>query len=203
MDILSNPENQKRLVVLLPETLVGDIELARRIYWLGNKNHYAILYLTMVDDFESTLTISRHMATMRALTSDNSLSVDSILTETRTWLKTLKDEIKPGDILVCHAEQSAKRGLFKTISLFDFLNESFQNQIITLSGFYHPQAAQINKWLHGLIYWFGCLVLLAAFFAAGIQIENLSQGLVRNIMGIIGVAVEIGAVVAWTKIASR
>ncbi len=195
-----NTGDRKRLIILLPEYLAGNLELAKKIYWLGIREHREILYLTLVDETERRLTVSRSMATMRAITSGNGMPVTAVLIETSTWMNALKGIFSPGDVFVCQDEQTVKDGFFHTNPLRDFLAESFQTTVIPLSGFYQPQKMQVKTWLKEIVFWIGALILMAGFFTIDIHFARLATGMARTALGIIGIALELGAILAWSRV---
>jgi hypothetical protein len=200
MEAGTNTSGQKRLIVLLPEYLAGNLELANKVYWLGIREHREILYLTLVDESERRLTVSRSMATMRAVTSGNGMPVTAVLIETSTWINALKGIFRPGDVIVCQDEQTVKDGFFRTIPLRDFLVESFDTTVIPLSGFYQPQNLQVKTWLKEMVFWAGALFLMAGFFTIDIHFARYATGIARTALAIIGIALELGAILAWSRI---
>jgi len=195
--------SRKRLIVILPEYLAGNLELANKVYWMGIREHREILYLTLVDELERRLTVSRSMATMRALTTGNGMPVTAVLIETSSWMNALKGIFHPGDVIVCQDEQTVKDGLFRTLPLRDFLIESFQTTVFPLSGFYQPQKLQVKTWVREIVFWTGALILMAGFFTIDIHFARLATGMARTALGIMGIVLELGAILAWSRVVHR
>ena len=193
------PVSKKRLIVLVPEGLAGNSDLAQKIYWMALRDQCDVLYLAFVDAEEKMLSVSRSMATMKALTSGDLVVVHSKLTYTHDWLKTLRDFYQPEDRIVCHEEQTVKNGFLKTTPIKDLLSEIFNAPIYPISGLYHPWQVLSRKWLYGLLFWIGFLVILAVFGLLEIQIDRTLQGLTRIVLLFIVLAFELGTFLVWNR----
>ncbi len=200
MDSEIAQENKKRLIVLVPDCLADNMGLAHKIHWMAIRDACEVYYLTLVDDYEKMLAVSRCMATVKAVTAGNWLVVNSRVTETKEWLQTLRDIYRPGDIIVCHEEQLVKQGPLKTIPASEFLRETFHLPVYTISGFYHPQQVQVRHWLVSLLFWIGCLVILGIFTLLEIQMDQVAQGITRVMVLTFLVLFEVGAIWTWSSI---
>jgi hypothetical protein len=200
METIIEQENKKRLIVLVPDCLSTDMNMAHKIHWMATRDHCDVLYLTLISDEEKLMAVSLQMATMKAVTAGSWLVVSSKLTDTRAWLRTLREVYRPGDILVCHEEQWVKDGLFRTRPASDYLRETLHVPVDTIAGFYHPEQVQINHWLHSLLFWVGCLVILGIFTFIEIQMDQNAQGAARMVVLVMLVFFEIAAIWTWTSI---
>lgn len=203
MAFTSNYERNKRLIVLIPDGLAGNLELAQKIYRMAAHQGCEVHYLALVDQGEDMLTITRHMATMKAVTAANTLVVHSSVTETRRWLNALREIYRPGDRVVCHAEQSVKNGFLKTMPIDEFLQDSLNFPVHTLSGFYHPQQIQVRRWVYTLVTWIGFLAILAVFTGLEIELDPIFNGSAGKLLLGVIFAVEIGSIWAWDFISGK
>jgi hypothetical protein len=194
---------KKRLIVLLPESLAGRADLARAVHQLALQNGADVLYLTLVDDDEKTLTVARSMATMKAITSDTHLTVYSKLVATHSWLKMLHEIFRPGDLVVCHVEQTVRKGTFSTRPISEFLLETLEAPVITVAGYYHPQREQIMHLLNNLLAWVGFLAIVVAFTLLEFNLDSTIHGVTHTILLVLLVTVEFGAVLVWNKLFSK
>ena len=71
-------EQNSRLIVLLPESLVGDLDFAQKIRRMASRTHKDVLYLTLLDDPEAVLSVARGIATMKAVTESNLIKAGSV-----------------------------------------------------------------------------------------------------------------------------
>ena len=195
MDSLAEPGLKKRLIVLVPEGLAGNPDLAHKIYWMAIRDRCDVLYLAYVYDEEKRLEISRSMATMKALTSGNLVMVNLKQTGSDDWLDTLRELYRPGDIIVCHEGQYVRQGFLNTVSVKDLLSSIFKTPVTMISGFYHPWQLLSRKWLFGLLFWIGCLVILSAFTLLEIQVDRTVQGAAGTVLIFVILAFEFGSIV--------
>jgi hypothetical protein len=200
MDSIVELRSKKRLIVLVPEGLAGNTDLTQKVYSMAVREHCDVLYLAFVYEEDNSLAVSRNMATMKALTSSDLVTAKSKITRTDNWLNTLKDFYQPEDIIVCHAEQIVRNGFLKTTPIHAVLSEIFKTPIQTISGLYHPWQMLSRKWLFGLLFWVGCMVILAAFSLLEIQIDRGIQGLTRTALIFIVLAFEFGVFWVWNHV---
>jgi hypothetical protein len=203
MTLIDTPKGKKHLIVMVPDGLAGNLDLAQKIYWLAARSGWEVIYLALVDDEDETLTITRHMATMKAVTAGNALVVHSVVTGTAHWLKTLREIYRPGDRIVCHAEQSVKNGFLKTQPIAEFLPEVLATNVITISGFYHPQQIQMRRWFHALVTWLGFLAILAIFTLLEIKLDPVFHGFAGKLLLGAIFTVEVGSIWAWNNISGQ
>lgn len=200
--MVSNNGKQEngRLIVLVPDSLVDDLGLARKAHWLAIRYEQELLFLTLVDEEEKMLAVSRRMATMKAIASGNWLVVQSRLTETTHWLSTLREIYHPGDRIVCHEEQLVKAGFLKTQPLSEYLANNFGAPTCTLSGFYQPGRVQALRWLNSLAFWIVCLLIIAGFGYLEFTVDHGLRGFARLLILSVMVVFEFGLLWAWNKI---
>ena len=203
MDIVAETPINKQMIVVINEDLANNSKLAQSIHWMGANDHCSILYLVPVERLENMLTVSRNMATMKAVTSANRLqvSVKTVLSE--DWLKTLKKIVRPADIIVCQAEQTVMNGRFKPESLGDYLSEKFNNPVQTMSGYYHPVKTMAKKWMHELVGLLGVLVILGVFTWLQINGEKALVDPYASIYIMITFVIEMALVIIWHKLTFR
>jgi hypothetical protein len=203
MTFVTNKLNSKQLIVVIHEDLANNSNLAQAIHWMGANENCSILYLVLVERLENMLTISRNMATMKAVTSANGLHVSAKTVLSTDWLKTLEKVIRPNDIIVCQEEQTVLNGRFKPKSLGDYLSVKFNNPIHTMSGYYHPVQTMAKKWIHELIGLMGILVILGVFTWLQINGENALDDPYASIYIMITFIIEMGLVIVWHKFIFR
>jgi len=83
-----------RMIVLLPESLAGNPELSRCMNAFANRENADVTYLVFLKDSGVILPVTRRMVTMKALTSNNELTVDFHLIVDDHKRKSLETFIK-------------------------------------------------------------------------------------------------------------
>lgn len=200
MGILVEHGRKPRLIVLLPGSLAGDMELARKVFWIAVRDHREVFYLALVDHAEQMLAVTQGMSMMKTVTAGNFLVVQSKFTQTAEWIKTLRGVYQPGDRILCLEEQAVSIGLFNSMPASLYLHQQMDAPVITISGFSHPQPVQIRSWLKSLAVWLGFLVILACFSLLEIQLDGFFHTGFGKIGLFLIVTVEIGAMWAWNQI---
>jgi hypothetical protein len=193
----------KRLIVILPAPLAGNIAIANKIYWLAQREQCDVLYLTLVDDYDDIMPNTRGMATMAAVTAGNIHTVTTKMVKSSEWLITLREISRLDDIFICQTEQAVKQGLLGTLPLGEYLQSAFPNRIMMISGYYKPVKDQINRLASTLLFLLGILVIFGLFTALEISLDRNLTGPVHTIMLGTVVFIEFGVVYAWNNLVSR
>ena len=203
--------NSGRLIVLLPACLANHLDLARKIHGMALRDRRDVLYLTLIDDQEDFLPMTRCMTTMAAMTGGNLLNVQTKTVLAVNWLPVLRELYQPGDVLVCQVEQVVRAGWLRTLPVSVFLREAFASEeaahpqlvLLEMQGYYHPARVQANHWLHQLAFIVGCLLILVVFSVLEFQLETSIQGAARLFLLSVMVLFEFGAIWAWSRIVSH
>jgi hypothetical protein len=203
MDATKTLVRKSRLIVLIPESLAGNTNLAHEIHRLALREGRNVFYLALVDDVDNRLVVLRDMATMKAATSDQDIVVEISLTDSGQWLHSLKDLIRTGDMIVCHAEQVVKGGFLRTIPLNDYLKLNFPAPVRMLSHYYHPLRTQARQWLNGILFWLGSLMILALFFFLEIRTDQIMPDPVRVTLLSLLMIGELGVLLTWSLIVKK
>jgi hypothetical protein len=191
-----------RLIVLVPENLVNNMELVNKIYQMAMLERRNVYYLALVEGDTNLLAAARSIATVKALISGGLIHPHSQVVETSHWIDALCEIYRPGDVIVCHAEQQVRSGFLRTVPASEFIRARLNAPVHTISGFYHPEQMQIWQWVHRLAYWAGLLAILASFFLVEVQLDQSIHGVTRTALLIILLVVELGASIAWNRINS-
>ncbi len=203
MGTIDVPEKKGRLIVLVPECLVNDMDMINKIYQMATREQREVFYLALADDDARILTATRSIATLKALVSGGRISSASRVVETSHWVSALREVYRPGDVIVCHEEQQVRSGFLHTVPASEFLQTRYQVPVRIISGYYHPDRLQIGRWLSRIIFWAGLLAILAAFFFLEIQMDHAVHGITRTVLLIILLGVELVAGIAWNQMSSR
>lgn len=200
MTTFAETKNRDRLIVIVPESLAGSVELAQNIYRMAIREACDVLYLILVGDRENEQAVERGSVMMVAETGDEQVTADSELVEARDWEKSLHKLYRPGDRIVCHTEQTARAGSSQTLSMEQFLRSEFPAQVITLEGFYDPGKEASRPWYRSLLFWSVTLVMLALFTLLEMRMDQILQGWNLKLILALLWLLEVGTVLAWNAI---
>jgi len=192
-----------RLIVLLPESLVGDLGFAQKIHRLASRTHSDVLYLTLLDDPDQGLSVARGIATMKAVTESNLTKAGSVQVPTFHWFAKLQQVCRPGDTIVCQSEQTVKLGLFQTQPTAEYLAQNLTNPVVTVEGFYHPQQTVIKGWMRGLLFWLGAVAIVVGFTLLELQADLAFPGFAHKLVLAAILLIEFGAIWFWSQIIRR
>jgi hypothetical protein len=140
------------------------------------------------------------MTTLTALTANEAVRVKYVLIQSNDWVSKIQEYCRPGDRVACLEGQMIKTGWMKTASVREVLENTLDAPVVLLSGVFHPWKTASRKWLFGLIFWLGCLVILAGFSLLEIQIDHGMQGFARTALILIVLSMEFGALWAWNHV---
>jgi len=199
MDKLNNKGISRRLIVVFPDYMLGKNDLAQEVYWMAEREELSVLYLVLVDETNNMLSVSRNMATMKAVTSGNKLLVEGKIVEFSNWFDILKQTANPTDIILCQEEQTIIDDSFKTIPIKDYLSNHLTSPVRTISGYYLSKKTRQEKWFPETFAWFGFLIILAVFTWMQISLDQALEGSLSTITLAFTVLVEGGVIWYWYK----
>lgn len=199
MDSQKVQEKKKHLIVLLPVSLVNDVEMAHMIHWMAFQKNCDVVYLTAEDSSDGSLALSRDMATMKAVTAGNWLSAQWIQASPADWLARLQEIYQPGDEIMCTEEQTIDHGMLQKEKLYDLVKETTEADIQLVSGFYPVHKAKKKRGIPEFLALMGFLVIIALFAFLQIQVDSAIHGTVGTVIVLILLCVEFGAIWVWNN----
>lgn len=189
-----------RLIVLVPDVIIDPLDFAHRVHWLAMEFSRDVLYLALTRRDQDHLALDRMLATLKAVTADSLCRVESAIVEDADWVEAVRGLYNPGDLVICHENQTVKMPHSETISLEDYLRTYDKMPVDALHGFYQPAPAPARGWARGLVFWLGCLAILGGFS----YLELVSTGTVSSpqhkILLIVLLLFEFGLLTEWTRI---
>lgn len=190
-----------RLLVLIPDQDTDETELARRVWELASPRHLAVLYLCLTNDALTEARARRRLATLAAVTRDDWVNVQTRLVTGGDWGKGVRGLWRPGDLVVCHAEQMIPDGFIGMWSkpLGQALVATLNAPVYLLAGFYEALPASTPRRLSQVLSWSIPLLILIGFFMIQVQIEQQVTGWLRTTLLSASVALEFGLVGLWNR----
>jgi len=188
----------RRFVVLVPDQKTDDIELARRIWTMASPHGRAVLFLALCRDVRDESSLRRRLATLAAVTRDDQVHVEMKLTFDANWLPAVKSLWHPGDLIICHAEQSVSEvwGLRRK-PLAQVLVSTLNAPVCQLSGFYRTLPTRPIHPLTRLLTWSIPIGIIVGFALIQVQLEQALTSGIRTLGLCLSVIVEFGCLWAW------
>jgi hypothetical protein len=187
----------RRLIVLVPEVDVDEPELARRIWSLASPRGLEVVYVGMVQDALAESLARRRLATLAAITRDDWAHVETRLEPEGQWVQIVRRMWKPGDLIVCHAEQALSGWSLNRTSLAQSLVAALNTPVYVLSGFYPGLPTQQSKSLARLLAWLPPLALLVIFLLVQVRVTQATRGWIQTVLLCLSAIVEFGLIGAW------
>jgi hypothetical protein len=182
----------KRLVVLVPNVDMDDIQIARQVWEMASSARLAVILLSICADDSDELQLERKLTTLAALIRDPHVKVETHIEYSQNWRRGVKSILDDGDVILCHAEQNVGLRHKPLVSVLDVLPVP----VWTLSGFYPSNVISHPRWLAELVFWLGAVAIVAGFFYLQIQINILPTGWVKSVVLALSVLAEFGSILA-------
>jgi hypothetical protein len=190
------PKPVRRLVVLVPNLEMDEVEMARRIWELASPPHLAVLFLALCTDAVDEPRIRRRLATLAALTRDERIAIETRLEFGRNWIAKLKAILRDDDIVICYADHTVG---WNHKPLSHVLDEKGAS-VWTLKGLEMTTAQVHRKPFAEFVFWFVSLAIIAVFLWLQIRILTISEGWAQNTLLYLSVPIEIGLLWVWNNI---
>jgi hypothetical protein len=189
----------KRLVVLVPGGLADETALAQHIWALVQARGLPVLFLGRAQRLEDEPSMRRRLALLAALTRDTDrVSADIRLSVSDDWIALIRSVGRPGDLVVCHAEQQAPWLSFGR-PIGQVLAEGLGTPVYLLRGYCAPETGKLTGLGRQMLFWAGALAMVAAFFWAQVNVQRLTQDWMQTVVLILTVLVEFGLLAAWNR----
>jgi hypothetical protein len=193
----------QRLVVLIPDMDVAESELAARIWALASPRELEVLYLGTLHEQREEFRARRRLATLAAITRDDTVRVEIRLVQDSAWLQAVQAVWRSGDLIICHAEQTTAVGGLQRVPLSQALMEELNTPVCILSGYYPELPREHPKWLAELLAWLPPLVLVVIFFMFQVRITQDATGWAQTVLLCLSVLLEFGLIAIWEHFLDR
>jgi len=187
----------RRLVVLIPDAESINTDLTRRIWELASPSGLRVLFLSLCSDGSEEPNLRRQLVTLAAAIQDTKVSTEIRIEFGNDWIEKVKTVWRPGDALVCFAEQQA--GL-RHRPLSQVLNSTFEAPVYILSGLHPPPRGSRSGFLSQLVSWAGSIGIILGFFWIQVKIDQLPKDWAHTTLLCLSVLVEIGLIWLWNSL---
>jgi hypothetical protein len=189
----------KRLIVLVPQSEVDEMVLARHVWTMALSGHSQVLYVALVHDADDEARARRSLALLASITRDDRLRVATHLAFQSRWLKALRPLYQPGDAIVCPAEQTVKRFGRSALPLSEQLAAALGTPVHVLEGV-SVERPPARREVWPLIREFVPFAIVAAFLEFQMwATTQLVRGAAGNVVLALSVVVEFGLIWLWVS----
>jgi hypothetical protein len=188
----------RRLLVLVPDPATST-ELANRIWALAAPKELDVLFIGATWQGNHDYAMRRLLATLAAATRDSHLQVETRLVRGKNWLQLSRALWQPGDLVICHREQTIAGWDFRRRPLAEALVATLNAPVYVLTGFCpepspdRPGAA--SRLLHSLLPF---LIIVGSFVLQAQITKSFTNWLYYPLM-ILSVIIEIGLLALWNQ----
>jgi hypothetical protein len=102
-----------RLVVLVPDFSIDEIDMGRRIWELAQMTCNDILFLSAVRNLDEELISLHRMAALYACAQDRLIRVQTRLEFGLSWQKAVRQIWQPGNLIICCPDHKIRFNLFQ------------------------------------------------------------------------------------------
>lgn len=186
----------RRLLVLVPGPATRN-ELADRVWSLAAVAELEVLFIGVAWDRNDDYTMRRLLATLAAATRDSRLRVETRLVQGQNWLRAVRALWQPGDLIICHQEQTTAEWGFRRRPLAEALVAALNAPVYVLSGFYPELPPDHRPFAGRMLRSMLPFLIIAGFFVLQAQIEqSFTDGLYYLLM-MLSIIVELGLLAIW------
>jgi hypothetical protein len=101
------PHLIRRFLVLLPNADINEAQLAHAVWTLAGEHHASVHVIALIDDWADEAQVQLRVALLSALLRGSGIEPEEHYEkDTTDWLGIVRRIYAPGDVVVCHAEQT-------------------------------------------------------------------------------------------------
>ncbi len=188
----------QRLIVLVPDREVDEIELARRIWEIASPHRLAVLFLGLSRSVAEESQLRRRLINLSALTRDPSLKVETSLELGKDWMRHLRTILRKGDVLVFHSHlklSGRRKPAREILSALDV-------PLLMLDGYEVNQEFSSSSPLLELAFWIVSIAIVFGFFLLQTKLLRSPEDWSWEVLLSLSVLVEIALLYGWHRLTS-
>jgi hypothetical protein len=192
-----------RLLVLVPDLDIDEVDLAQRVLSLAEPRGLPVLYLGIsVESIRESL-VRRRLATLAAITRDDRIQADTRYLPVHSWPEAIQATCRPGDLIVAPPERALALQANGYRSGRKALSALARAPVHVLPDSVFATRPDRGRRLKGFVFWPISLAILAGFFWLQVQIDQASSGSIQIILLTLSVVVEGGLLLLWHTLTSE
>jgi len=190
IDSLTAMREFHRLVVVIPDQVTDQVQFSRAIRNLALPGQKTVVLVMLVDQPDAELAGQRQLVTLSSLVNDPRIKVQTAVAWDRSWEKSLRKMLLAGDLIVCPAETTVRKGIGKRETLSEALSRSLAFPVYLLHSFF-PESRQSGRvsW-RKLPIWVMIIAIFVGFFEFEAVSDLVDKGWPGQVLTIIVVLIE-------------
>ncbi len=199
--ILLSLRNFRRLVVVIPGQVMDQVQFSRAVRDLALPGQKTVRLVMLVHEVDAEFASQRQLATLASLVTDARIKVQTTFAWGKSWNKCLEKLVVAGDLVICPAETTIRRGFSQREGLAQVLRRSLAVPVYSLPGFFlESRSKALFNWRR-LPVWVLIFAIFAAFFEFEAVSDLIDRGWPGQVLTIILLLVEFGFIYLWASLA--
>ena len=189
----------RRLIVLVPDQGTDGNSLAQQVWTLAAPCQLQVFFLCAPesDAFQESAIYLR-LITLASQIRNDQVQVDTCIESGLNWVQAVSRHWKPGDIVICCAEQTIKTASHGRQPLWQILEHTLGVPVFVLQGMYARESVDAPQHSWGIARWLVAIILIALFFFVETQIDSVAAGFTRTLTLVVFAIAEVGLLAAWS-----
>ena len=192
----SEPEADRRLIVLIPDAETNYIPAIRRIWELANAQGARIQFLGLCKDAAEEPAFRRQLVTLSALAQNGRVTAEVRIEFGNNWLKAVKSNWEKGDMVVCFSDE---RSGFLQKPLRQILESNLHATVYVFPEFRSLDYSRVNR-LSQAVAWAGSIGIIGGFFWAQMKLTQLPQDWAHTTLLYLSLFVEVVVILLWNSL---
>lgn len=186
----------RRLLVLIPDCEVDERELAHIIRSLADRRQLDVLLVGTVTQRDAGYA-RRRLVNLVTQIRDGRLRVDAVLRPRPSWLDAIAELRRPGDLIICPAQQKISLNGWQRQRLAQVLITHQPSPVYVLNDFYGRLPIERPLFWGKLISWLIPLLMITGFTLFQLWISQQSASWFYYPGMILSLFLEVIAIAAW------
>lgn len=196
------PEGQplppaRRLVVLILDGGIHEMELARKVWALASPARLDVLYLRLRCSPDEEAHERLSLANLASLTFDDFNHVHTAVSVDRDWVRAIQSHWRAGDLLVCYAGQMAPGPRLVPKPLAEVLAGGLGLQVVVLHGSppRSPRRDPVLRFVQEIL----PFLIVGGMFLLQTRIVRFTQGATQTGLLLLSVIGEFWLIWVWNR----
>ena len=192
----------RRLIILAPAEGAYGIELARQIWALAGPCELQVLFLCVLVqglmELHDESAVRLRLITLASQIRNDHIDVETHIEPRLTWIEAVAHTWRPGDIVICCAEQRVRTPLYGQQPLSQVLEQAFDIPVFVLTGLYMQQQEPPPNKYWRITRWLIPIAIVIGFFYVETHVDSITVGLAHTLLLTAVALAEIGLLAAWS-----